>query len=284
MLGMMRRLSNKTITKVLLSGLVLIFISFGLSNLKSSKDGVVIIEGKSAVSLEDFVREKRVVMQSMSRYYPNLDQNSVDFDQITLNQLIRNRLIDLEVKKLGLNISDDLALNIIRQTKLFHNNGQFDKALFKKILAANHVSEIDYINGIKLSIAASFFSKNLTNFVLPESVVEQFHTYDNQERKIELFTVSKVNNSNVSVSDKEIAAFYEANQDRFYAPEFREIEYLLINQVNKEKGSGFQKIKDIEKFLDEGKNLKQIADNNKLFYTKLPLLDIHGFNRRRQER
>jgi len=274
----MRKLSNKTITKIFLGILVLVFASFGLSNFRSSKDSVALIDGKPAVSFEDFAREKRAIIQSMSRYYPNLNPDTVDFDQLALNQLVRNRLIDLEVKKLGLNISDDLALDIIQQNKLFHNKeGRFDKTAFKTILAANHVSESDYVKGIKLSIAASFFSKNMTGFSIPDTIVKQFYSYDNQERKVELFVIDKINNSTVQVSDKEILSFYEANKDRFYAPELREIEYLLIDQIKKEKNGGLQKIRDIEKSLDEGKKLKDIAEKFKVAYKKLLPLDAHGF-------
>jgi len=281
MIGMMGRLSNKTITKVLLGGLVLIFIFFGSGSFVSSKDTIVSIDGKSAISLEELAKEKRVVLQSLSRYYPDIDLNSININQLAIEQLVRNKLIDLEVKNLGLVISDSLVLDLIKKDKLFHNDkGEFDKNLFKKILDANHIRESDYINGLKLSIAASFFSRNMVNFSVPDYIAQQFYTYDNQERVVELFVVEESSKKDgLSVSDKEIENFYNSNKNNFYAPEFREIEYAEFRASHQDgKGEDLQRIQDIEKSIEEGVSLKEISIKHKLLYTKLPKVDMSGLN------
>ena len=315
MLGKIRKLSNNLITKIFLGILILVFASFGLSGLRTSKDSIVSIDGKSAVSLNEFLRVRKNMANSLARAYPDIDLKSLNINQLALNELVKSKLLYLEMEKLGIMISDDVVVEYIRSNKMFYNKaGEFDKDLFKRILASNNIREEDYIKDLKISIGATFLIRHMEDFPVPDLVVNQFYNYDHQERNIDLFVIDKINSEKIAVSDKEVEVFYDINKAKFYEPEFRELEYIVISpkavrgvtvtqgelekevkamNLTSEKQKAelrqrmvtskieqqmFQSIKEIEEALEEGKSLKDVSIKFGLSHIKLPLIDANGFD------
>src|SRR3989344_2209008 len=154
MLGSIRKLSDKLVTKILLGVLVFIFISLGFSSWKTSRDVIVTIDGKSVISLEEFLQAKRKISHSLNTMYSSIDPTQLNIDQLTLHELIKRKLLNLEIERLNLVIDDDIIVNYIKNNKSFHDSSDnFDKELFKKTLIANNLLESDYVNDLKLSVA-----------------------------------------------------------------------------------------------------------------------------------
>lgn len=299
--------------------LVLVFASFGLSGISAPKDVILSIDGKSVVSAPEFLKAKRQLARSIENNYPNVDLSQINVNQLVLNNLIKNELIGLEVERLGIIISDDIVVDHIKHDRMFHNkSGNFDKEIFKNILASNNIKESSYIKTIKRSIGESFLLKHMQGFDVPQQVVKQFYEYNNQKRVVDLFIIDASAAKAEEVSDQEVQVYYDINKKQFAEPEFREIEYITINasafkdakinlsEVNQEIAElnlssekakeefrkriisnkidqhMFESIKHIEDAISEGQNLQEVSKKFNLKYTKLPFIDANGFEKNKQ--
>lgn len=319
MLGKFRNFSKNFAARIFMGILVLIFASFGLSGISTPKDVILAIDGKSVVSIPEFLKAKQQLVRSIENNYPNVDLSHINIDQLVLKDLVKNELIGLEIERLGIIISNDIVIDHIKHTKMFHNkSGNFDKEIFKNILASNNIKESSYIKTIKRSIGESLLLKHMQGFDVPQQVVKQFYDYNNQKRVVDLFIINTSAGKSEDVSDQEVQVYYDINKNQFAEPEFREIEYLIINsaafknakinlaEVNKEMADlnlssekakeefkkriinnkidqyMFESIKHIEDAISEGQSLQEVSKKFNLKYTKLPLIDANGFQKNKQ--
>lgn len=319
MLGKFRSLSKNFAIRILMGILVVIFASFGLSGISTPKDVIISIDGKSVVSIPEFLKAKQQLSRSIEHNYPNVDFNQININQLVLNDLIKNELVGLEIERLGIIISDDIVVGHIKHDKMFHNkSGNFDKEIFKNILASNNIKESSYIKAIKHSVGESFLLRHMQGFDVPQQVVKQFYNYNNQKRVVDLFIVNTPVSKASDVSEQEVQVYYDINKNQFSEPEFREIEYVTINsasfkdakinlaEVNQEMSElnlssekekedfrkkivnnkidqhMFESIKHIEDAVSEGQSLQEVSKKFNLKYTKLPLIDVNGFEKNKQ--
>jgi len=316
MLSKFRNLSSKFVTKIFIVIFVGAFALFGVSSWKTPKDTVVSVDGKSVVTINEFLKAKRNIANSLLRSYKGIDLNSVNIDQLALNELIKTKLIGLELEKLGMVISDDIIIEYIKKNKFFYDkSGKFDKDLFKRVLASNNISESDYIKDLKVSIGAFLLTRHMADFDVPQQFANQFYSYDKQDRVVDLFVINSRGRDNIAISDKEIEALYSTNKVRFSDPEFRGIEYIAITpasvrskvkldqarieqELNSLKPKSpeqqeelrkgivnskieqklFETIKEIEDDIGEGKTLKDLSAKFGLNYVRLPFIDASGLD------
>ncbi|MCH9753960.1 MAG: SurA N-terminal domain-containing protein [Alphaproteobacteria bacterium] len=308
MLGKIRTFSNSTGAKFLLGGIILIFMSFGLSGLRTPKDTIVSIDGKDAVSVSDLVKAKK----HLSHLYQSEIPDS-ELTRIALTRLVGEKLMGLELERLGIIISDDVIIDHIKHDKMFQDkSGKFDKDLFKRILRSNNIRESDYVAKLKYSIGSSVFMDQLKISNIPEQILRQFYQYKYQQREVELFTIANSFDP-IRVSEEELKTYYEVNKARFYKPELRKLEYIVITpnsfrssvnisnseveselaELNPSSGKErqelkkkiienkldqkmFEKMKLIEDAAASGESIKEISKKFNLKYIEAPHVNSKG--------
>ena len=308
MLGKLNKFSGGLLSKILLGTLVVIFAVAGMQGLRAPQDTVVSIDGKMAVSTTEFVRGRKNIANSLLNTYPGIDLTHVNLNQLALNELIKDRLIGLELKDLGMYISDDLVITEISKNPSFHDkNGLFDKDIFHRALSSSAVKEKDFVRHIKDTIGMRFLSSIMRGFEAPDNIVSQLNVYNNQERLVELYVVKGLSSKDIVISDEEVNSYYNGNKHRFTNPETRDIEYIRIKpeffrnianistaQINKQIASMkfksdsdkkeaykglvqnkleqvmFEAIKDIEDSIAEGNSLDKVSKQYGLQHVKIP--------------
>jgi peptidyl-prolyl cis-trans isomerase D len=307
MLSKLSKFSGGLLSKILLGTLIAIFAVAGMQGLRTPKDTIVSIDGKVAVSTAEFVRGRKNIANSLLNTHPGIDLSNVNLNQLTLNELIKDRLIALELKDLGMYISDDLVISEIIQNSNFHNKKSvFDKDIFYRALSSSGVKEKDFVRHIKDTIGMRFLSKIMRGFDVPDKIVQQLNIYNNQERHVDLYLVKRLPLNDIRVSDEEVNLYYNGNKNRFTNPETRDIEYIAIkpeffrsianistDQINQQLSSMefksgsdrgdaynglvqntleqvmFESIKDIEDSIAEGNALERVAKQYGLKYVKI---------------
>ncbi len=102
-------------------------------------DGPVARIGDQTVSMDEFKR----TYENMRRIYK--ENNSGDFKEEAFKEFVIGQLVDSRVwiiaaKDMGVTVSDADLRELIMQTPVFQKNGAFDPELYKRILAANHLT------------------------------------------------------------------------------------------------------------------------------------------------
>jgi peptidyl-prolyl cis-trans isomerase D len=87
--------------------------------------------------------EFRRAYENTYRFYRDKGQTDIKDEflkQFVLEQLIENRMWLLAAKDMGLTVTDDDLRKAIMQRSEFQRNGQFDPDLYRRLLAANHLT------------------------------------------------------------------------------------------------------------------------------------------------
>jgi peptidyl-prolyl cis-trans isomerase D len=141
-----------------------------------------------------------------------------------LGQLIDNSIIDQEGQRLQLDISDAVIRDAITQDPMFRGaGGGFDRNAFDALLAANHVTEAEYVARIRHDIVRDDLLLSLTGGVnAPPTIVDKLYRYRNERRVADIVALPAAADTGVGQpSEAELTKFYNAHTDMFRAPEYR---------------------------------------------------------------
>lgn len=102
-------------------------------------DGPVARIGDQAVSMDEFKR----TYENMRRIYKEnvtAEFKEEAFKEFVIGQLVDSRVWIIAARDMGITVSDADLRELIMQTPVFQKNGAFDPELYKRILAANHLT------------------------------------------------------------------------------------------------------------------------------------------------
>jgi peptidyl-prolyl cis-trans isomerase D len=141
-----------------------------------------------------------------------------------LDQQIEQSLVDQETERLRLDVSDDVIRNAITQDPMFKGqNGVFDRGAFDALLAANHLTEGQYVERMRREIPRNDLIAAVTaSAAAPQPMVDRLYRYRNEKRVAAIVALPDAGAGDVGQpTDAELTKFYDAHQDLFRAPEYR---------------------------------------------------------------
>ena len=257
MLGPIRKFSTSIFAKVFLFIVAIPFVFWGMGDLfRGGNQNTIAQIGDEKLSAQEFIDyiNSRNINQAI---------NESLIDQM-LTTFIGEKIINLEVDKLGIKLSDQSLGKIIKNDKNFLRDNKFSRVEYEKFLVKNNISAVgyekfisdqnkkmqlfDFIGG---GIAPSFFMVN--------------STFDkiNQERNIQIINLNDVF-KNTDFSENEINNFFNENKNKF-EDIHRTIKFLELN-TKKLTGTDdsdelfFEKIDEIDNLIAEGNNIDSILN------------------------
>lgn len=144
--------------------------------------------------------------------------------QQVLAQLIDNSILDQEAQRMQLDVSDAVIRDMITRDPMFRGaGGGFDRNAFEALLAANHMSEAQYVERVRHDIARDDLLLSITaGATAPQTIVDRLYQYRNEKRVADIVALPVSSAVNVGQpSDAELKKFYDAHPDMFRAPEYR---------------------------------------------------------------
>jgi peptidyl-prolyl cis-trans isomerase D len=230
MLQAIRSKAGSFVVKLLFVLLILTFGIWGIGDIfrTASSDTSVATVGDHSVRADELQTALRRALEQLSARFGS----AIDLQQAkqlglvdqTLGQLIDRSLVDQEVARLKLDISDDLIRNVITANPNFRgSDGRFDRGLFNALLAANRLTEEQYVALLRHDIPRNDLLHAVTaGAVAPQSMVDLLYRYQNEKRIADIVSLPIAAVGDVGQpSETELNSFYEAHQDLFRAPEYR---------------------------------------------------------------
>jgi peptidyl-prolyl cis-trans isomerase D len=114
-------------------------ITMGWWGFGQQTGNVVASVGDLAIQQDEYRR----AYENTYRFYKDKGQTDIKDEflkQFVLEQLIENRMWLLAAQEMGLSVSDDDLRNAVMQRPEFQRNGAFDPDLYRRLLAANHLT------------------------------------------------------------------------------------------------------------------------------------------------
>jgi len=230
MLQAIRSRAGSFIVKALFGLLILTFGVWGIGDIFRNRgtDTAVATVGDQSIRAEDLQTALRRALDQMRVRFGS----SIDLEQAkklglvdqTLRQLIDRSLIDQEVARLKLDVSDDVIRNVITGNPSFRgSNGQFDRSLFGAVLAANNLTEDQYVALLRRDIPRSDLVHAVTGgAVVPLPTVDLLYQYRNEKRTADVISLPAAGVTDIGQpSEDQLKSFYDQHQDMFRAPEYR---------------------------------------------------------------
>ena len=244
MLQAIRSKAGSFIVKLLFGILILTFGVWGIGDIFRNRgtDTVVATVGDQSIRAEELQTALRRALDQLRTRFGS----SIDLDQAkkfglvdqTLAQLIDRSLIDQEVARLRLDVSDDVIRGTITGNPSFRgSDGQFDHALFGAVLAANNLTEDQYVALLRSDIPRSDLIHAVTGgAAVPQPVVDLLYQYRNEKRTADIVSFPAAGIDIGQPSEEQLKSFYEQHQDMFRAPEYRGFTLASLNPSEVAKG------------------------------------------------
>lgn len=255
--------------------LILIVPSFALFGISSYSDfldketDLVKINGKPITAQEVDNAAKR----QAERVGGNTQiAQSLQFRQAILNELLQQRILGFAVGDLRLQVGKEALIkslqNIPQIRSLYKQDGSFDDARFKQLLASNGLNEEQFYasQAFDLKISQLVNSVARTEIANPK-LSEIISTLYETERQVQALSFdAKDYLSKVNPSPEDLQAFYSANAKLFESPEYVDVEYIVLKADPKEDAKVFSEKADqfANMTYDQSDSLKPAADKLKL--------------------
>jgi peptidyl-prolyl cis-trans isomerase D len=244
MLQAIRSRAGSFIVKMLFGLLILTFGVWGIGDIFRNRgtDTAVATVGDQSIRAEELQTAlRRALEQLRTRFGSSIDlEQAKKFGLVdqTLAQLIDRSLIDQEVARLKLDVSDGVIRSAITGNPSFRGSGgQFDHAVFGAVLAANNLTEDQYVALLRHDIPRSDLVHAVTGgAVVPQPVVDLLYEYRNEKRTADIVSFPAAGIDIGQPSEEQLKSFYEQHQDMFRAPEFRGFTLASLNPPDVAKG------------------------------------------------
>ncbi|HEY1261705.1 MAG TPA: peptidylprolyl isomerase, partial [Stellaceae bacterium] len=230
MLQAIRSRAASLVVKVLFGMLILSFGVWGIGDIFRNRapDTVVATVGNETIDASALQNALQPALERLRLQ----TGGTVDLEQAkklgvvdrVLDELIDRGLADQETGRLRLDVSDEAVRNIISHDPTFRGqNGAFDRAAFNSMLAANHMSEGQYVATTRREIAArDLFGAITSGAAAPPALVDALYRHRNETRVADIVTLPAAGGGDVGQpTDAQLEAFYNAHKDLFRAPEYR---------------------------------------------------------------
>ena len=248
MLTSIRKITTSFLAKVLIAIIILPFLFLVMGDVfRGGNQNILATIDSEKISAQRFV-------EYVNRLNLNEDQRknlaSTDLLDKILSDYIGKKIIDLEIKDQGINLSNKSLKKIITTDETFLEDGKFSRTKYEKFLLESRMSAPLFEKNIaeqeKKRQLLTFLSKGI---LMPEMFIKKEFENENQIKTIQYLDLENLY-KNFKIKDEDIKKTYESNKALF-AQEFKKIRFteLLPNNLTgqeKYNEAYFEKIEEIE--------------------------------------
>lgn len=238
----LRTKANSPFIKVLLGIIILSFVLTGVAGyvIGGSSNDAAEVNGQS-ISREQlqqaFSQERQSLQEYLGDKFSEVAGNEESMKLLrrqALDNLINNELINQYANELNLSASDAQIEKAIFAMPVFQTNGQFDGEKYRQILAQYNVNADNFAAQVRSDLVRAQLARSFTGteFTLP-SEVKAYAELFLQKREIRTAKLSLADaQAKQSVTDEEIKAYYDANQNSFISPEKVQVSYVEMDAAS----------------------------------------------------
>ena len=200
---MFDNIRNKTksiTTKIFLLLIAASFALWGVGDIFSNKsDPIIVYVGEEQISSREFIKNYQRVLsdlrQNTNGQITDEIALSLNIHNQTLNQMINEKIIDLEAKNMNISIpKETLKKSIIRSPFFQDQLGQFNQEQFQYTLRQLGMDEKEYLEQLSKALLREqvyniFYLKNK----VPSLISEIYYKIKNEERNVKAISFSANN-------------------------------------------------------------------------------------------
>ena len=268
MINKLRGFSNSKLAGVIVGIIIIPFVFWGMGSVFSggNTNNVAKINNETISSKDfiNFINESRLTNEIIKA---NIDKNIIEN---ILSELVSEKLIEMEIKKLNVSMSEEALANKIRSNSiLLDDNKKFSRVKYEKFLLENNLSATTFENSLK----KQELKENLFNYISggiksPYFLKNKIYVNENKKIEIEFLDLDLVHDK--TATNLEVEDFIKNNQE-ILKIDFIDVAYAKITpknliEIDEFNDEFFKKIDEIENNILNGSNIREI---NEIYNLKL---------------
>ncbi len=237
MLNNIRKIADKLAVRILLVIIAFAFVGWGIKDVMQSPphSALVTFSSSKPISEEAFLKAKNEIINILQKQ-SGIDisaekSKELGINKMALDQLINDRMLSYLCDYYQLDITEETALSLIKQSPIFKNErGEFDIKIFN-LFKKYYSSEEEYLLTIKEKILNNILlTIFLESFKSPAIMVTNIIDYMAEARNVNIVEMDLTikNSPVVTPSSDTLQQFYQNNQELFKTPESRSFSYFII--------------------------------------------------------
>ncbi len=275
MISSIAKSSKSLLVKILVGIIILPFLFWGMGDVfRGGNQNIIAKLDKEKINVKDFVNYINTLNLSDEQ---RTNLNQTDLAEKLLSEFIGKKIIELEIKKYGINLTDKTLRDIIIKDEGFFENGKFSRTKYEEFL-------------LKSGITAPMFEKNViqqekkrqllslmsSGILIPKELAEIEYNMENKTKEVDYIDLKNFYNSN-KPSQKEIKNIFDENK-RFFFEEFKSFNFVELKPINLTGKKDyeeifFKKIDNIENNILDGLSFKEIVDDLGINFLTLSKID-----------
>ena len=237
MLEAIRKRAQGLFAKIILALITIPFALWGVDAYFSSGGGNEVIAevGDSGVTRQaytDMLREQADrLRQAMGPNFDSSMTQSAEFREQVLRSMAEEEAMLQEANAIGLEVTDAQIAALLQQLPPFQEDGKFSPERYKRVLAQRGYTPAYFEYQLRRDIALGLMRQPvLAGALLPATSVELVARIAGQRREISWYEISPAAVAGqVSVTEKDIQAYYDAHKTEYVEPEAVRVEYAVLS-------------------------------------------------------
>ena len=269
MLGKLRNFSKTKLATILVGIIIIPFVLWGMGSVFSggNTNSIAKIDNKN-ISTKDFVDHINSSGLDLNYIKNNINNNLLE--QL-LSQLISQKMIDLEIEKLNISISDQVLKKKITNNKIFKDEEDtFSRVKYEKYLLENNLNAPIYEKKFKDNeLKKKLFLYIDGGIKLPYFLANK--KFEDENKSIDIEFINLKNEYKNEFTSNDYKTFINENLDLvsldFIDFEYSRIAPLDLIQVDEFNKEFYDKIDQIDNDLANGLDIAQISNKYNLKLT-----------------
>jgi len=235
LLSMMRKHAKSWLIKVLIGIIALVFVFyFGYSFTAKKGLKIAYVNGEIISGME-YQKAYWDLLEALRRQYKDVWNDNLikvfDLKNRALDNLINQKLISQEARKIGLDVTESEIQQAIMDYPAFQIDGQFDIRRYRGLLSQNRMKPEDFEEGMAKELLDGKLRQFLLTFMpVTDQEVLDYYTHTNEKIKINFvqFKPEKFKKS-IEPDQASLETFFEERREGYRVPEKVKLAYLVID-------------------------------------------------------
>ena len=227
---------KKRVVQIIIALITLPFAFFGVDYYFRSGGSAseVARVGGDSISQAEFanaIRDQQDRMrQSAGKDFDPAVFNNPEVRYSMLEQLIGQRVLDQEVRRGNLRVSDAQLAQFIGELPPFQEEGKFSRTRYEQLLTSQQLTPLMFEQRVRQELTLAPLQEPIANGnITAMSNVERYMGLLDQKREVAVASIAAdAYLKDVKIDDAAVKAFYDANQGVFQVPDEVKIEYLAL--------------------------------------------------------
>lgn len=235
MLVSVRKLLENWIARIFFALLVLVFVFWGISNVVTmigSSTAVAEVAGQPVdISVVQQAYQAALAQaQQSGQGQPDVAARE-QLAETALSGVLRERVLGLEEKRLGVTVPDAVVRQQVDQIPAFQTNGVFDKQKFAQVLEQNNTTPDQFVHDLTAEIAGQqLVAPLVSGAAAPQELVDRIFNFIAEQRFADMVQIPVAAQPRPAAPAEAVLQRYWRNHPaQFTAPEYRTIQLVVLS-------------------------------------------------------